>query len=158
VFHWVYAITHCRDYRKRFWPQLCFDFPRIPTPNSVHEFQKLKEQGEILARSHLRAARVTRSRSQLASCAGPTTIEIPWRYPRWETPDRLLLNRNHVWPEPIEIDVWRFQVGGYEVLARWLKQRRPRGLDVDDQAHFRQMVSTIRETLRTMSSLELLCW
>ena len=50
------------------------------------------------------------------------------------TPGRVYINKTQYF-EGIEPDVWEFQIGGYQVLHKWLKDRRGRKLSFDDLLH-----------------------
>ena len=48
--------------------------------------------------------------------------------------------------EGVEPEVWGFQIGGYQVCEKWLKDRRERKLSYDDISHYRKIVVVLRET------------
>jgi len=50
--------------------------------------------------------------------------------------------------------VWAFEIGGYQVLHKWLKDRRGRKLDYDDQRHYQQVVVALAETMRLMAEID----
>jgi hypothetical protein len=51
-------------------------------------------------------------------------------------------------------DVWAFEVGGYQVLHKWLKDRKGRVLDFDELEHYGKVVVALRETLRVMGEVD----
>lgn len=50
--------------------------------------------------------------------------------------------------------VWEFQVGGYQVLHKWLKDRKGRKLTYDDLDHYQKIVVALRETMRLMEEID----
>lgn len=56
--------------------------------------------------------------------------------------------------EGIEPEVWEFQIGGYQVLDKWLKDRKSRELSFDDVAHYSKVVVALRETMRLMDAVD----
>ena len=50
--------------------------------------------------------------------------------------------------------VWDFHVGGYQVLEKWLKDRRGRELSSDDLRHYQQIVVALAETIRIMAEID----
>jgi len=50
-------------------------------------------------------------------------------------------------------EVWEFHVGGYQVCAKWLKDRKGRKLPYDDLTHYQQIVSALAETIVLMETL-----
>ena len=54
----------------------------------------------------------------------------------------------------IEPQVWEFQIGGYQVLQKWLKDRKGRVLSFDDLFHYQKIVVALRETMRLMGEMD----
>jgi hypothetical protein len=54
----------------------------------------------------------------------------------------------------VEPEVWEFQVGGYQVCEKWLKDRRGRKLSYDDIQHYKKVVEALRETIRLMADVD----
>lgn len=56
--------------------------------------------------------------------------------------------------------MWTFQVGGYQVLDKWLKDRRGRLLTFDDLMHYQKIVVALQETIRLMAEIDaaILTW
>ena len=50
--------------------------------------------------------------------------------------------------------VWEFQIGGYQVLHKWLKDRRGRLLTFDDLLHYQKIVVALQETMRLMDEID----
>ncbi|MEK7073852.1 MAG: type ISP restriction/modification enzyme, partial [Patescibacteria group bacterium] len=44
-------------------------------------------------------------------------------------------------------EVWKYYIGGYQVLDKWLKDRTGRILLLDDQLHFRKVITALTETI-----------
>ena len=51
-------------------------------------------------------------------------------------------------------EVWEFQVGGYQVCDKWLKDRRGRQLSYDDLTHYQKMIVALKETIRLMEEVD----
>ena len=54
----------------------------------------------------------------------------------------------------IEPQVWEFQIGGYQVLHKWLKDRKGRKLTFDDLFHYQKIVVALKETIRLMGKID----
>ena len=50
--------------------------------------------------------------------------------------------------------MWAFHVGGYQVLDKWLKDRRGRQLSCDDLTHYRRVVVALRRTMQLMDEID----
>ncbi len=51
-------------------------------------------------------------------------------------------------------EVWNFHIGGYQVCAKWLKDRKGRTLTKDDLAHYQKIVIALTETIRLMAEID----
>ena len=51
-------------------------------------------------------------------------------------------------------EVWAFRVGGYQVCAKWLKDRVGRQLSYDDLTHYQRVVAALSETIRLMAEID----
>ena len=50
--------------------------------------------------------------------------------------------------------MWAFQVGGYQVCDKWLKDRRGRQLSYDELTHYQQVIVALKETIRLMVEID----
>ena len=60
VFHYIYAVLHSPEYRRRYADFLKSDFPRIPLPKKRYLFAKLSSLGSRLTDLHLMEADPTK--------------------------------------------------------------------------------------------------
>ena len=51
-------------------------------------------------------------------------------------------------------EVWDFQIGGYQVCHKWLKDRKGRTLSDEDIAHYQDIVVALNETTRIMAEID----
>jgi hypothetical protein len=51
-------------------------------------------------------------------------------------------------------DLWTYQIGGYQVLAKWLKGRKGRYLTSADTIHYFRVVTSLRETIRVQGNID----
>ena len=51
-------------------------------------------------------------------------------------------------------EVWEFHIGGYQVLEKWLKDRRGRMLTFDDLSHYQKVIVALSETIRLMAAID----
>jgi hypothetical protein len=81
-------------------------------------------------------------------------------YPKYTPPEpengregRVYINREQYF-EGIPPTVWAFEIGGYQVLHKWLKDRRDEVLSYDDLNHYQQVVAALQETIRLMAEID----
>ena len=56
--------------------------------------------------------------------------------------------------DEIKPEVWAFRIGGYQPMAKWLKDRKGRTLGFDDLTHYGRMVAALRVTIRLMGEID----
>ncbi|MCT7989257.1 hypothetical protein NG794_12845 [Laspinema sp. D6] len=68
---------------------------------------------------------------------------------------RIYINKQQYF-EGIPPEVWEFKVGGYQVLDKWLKDRKKakRSLSFDDILHYQRVVVALKETMQIMSEID----
>jgi hypothetical protein len=54
----------------------------------------------------------------------------------------------------IRPEEWEFHIGGYQVLQKWLKDRKARKLTADDLRHYQRIVVALRETIRLTAEID----
>ena len=73
--------------------------------------------------------------------------------PKQRPTSRVYINETQYF-EGIEPGVWEFQIGGYQVLHKWLKDRKGRKLSFDDLFHYQKIVVALKETMRLMEEID----
>jgi hypothetical protein len=51
-------------------------------------------------------------------------------------------------------DAWSYQVGGYQVLAKWLKDRKHRYLTADETQHYARIVTALSGTIALQTEVD----
>jgi len=183
VFYYAYAVFHSPTYRERYAEFLKIDFPRLPLTSDKELFARLVEKGKRLADLHLLRAtgqigdppafnipgsnEVARVR-YVEMADGRTGVSpVPKRpssdagAPTGGTPvvpkGRVYINKQQYF-EGVEPEVWEFQIGGYQVCQKWLKDRTikklGRSLNTNDITHYRNIVLALRETRQLMAEID----
>jgi hypothetical protein len=165
IFHYVYAVLHAPTYRSRYAEYLRSDFPRIPLPPDVATFRALAALGEKLVALHLLRDSALDEGAPAFPVSGSGLVEKP----RYEAPaltptplpqageglkgGRVWINKTQYF-EGIDPDTWAFRVGGYQVLEKWLKDRKGRTLGIDDIVHYRRVAVALRRTRELMRQVD----
>ena len=56
--------------------------------------------------------------------------------------------------EGIPEEVWQYQIGGYQVCDKWLKDRKGRMLSLDDIKHYCKVVTAIKNTIEVQKEID----
>lgn len=153
VFHYVYAVLHTPEYRKKYKEFLKIDFPRIPYPKDANSFRELVEKGAALVATHLLKSDAVTSAvetSDIATFAGATVVDKPMLKDGCVYFDKAKVFEN------VPGVAWNFYIGGYQPAQKWLKDRKGRTLSEDDIKHYRQIIHALLETDRLMKELSIL--
>ena len=54
----------------------------------------------------------------------------------------------------MQLEVWNFHVGGYQVCQKWLKDRKGRTLMFEDIQHYQLVVAALGETIELMEQID----
>jgi predicted helicase len=152
IFNYMYAVLHSPTYRSRYAEFLKMDFPRLPLTSNPELFQSLCSLGDGLVSLHLMEKQGKKITSY--PVAGDSAVEtVRYTEPQCETRGRVWINATQYF-DGVPKEVWEFHVGGYQVCAKWLKDRKGRKLTYDDLTHYQQIVSALAETIVLMENID----
>lgn len=150
IFDYVYAVLHSRHYRKRYKELLRIDFPHIPYPKDNEQLKTLAAIGEKLRRLHLLEDIPAGVNALGVSYLGQGS-DVVEKY-EWRDDAVYINDENHF--QGIPEEVWRFYIGGYQPMQKWLQYRKGRRLAPDDIIHYERMAYAINRTLQLMEKIE----
>ena len=150
IFHYIYAVFHSPTYRTRYAEALKIDFPRVPLTSDKGLFRKLAEKGAELVSLHLMESPALNKLITSYPVAGSDVVE---KVEYFDTLKRVNINKEQYF-EGVEPEVWEFHIGGYQVLDKWLKDRKGRKLTYDDQRHYQKIAVALKETMRLMQEID----
>lgn len=152
VFDYAYAVFHAPSFRERFVEFLKTDVPRVPFTRDKALFAALVKKGQALAALH--AMKSKHLDNFITDFPETGTNEIG--------KVTYVADEGRVWINPtqyfggVPADVWRFEIGGYVVCEKWLKDRKGRKLTYDDVQHWQRMIVAIRETMHLIGEIDAL--
>lgn len=153
VFHYIYAVLHSPEYRRRYADFLKSDFPRIPLTVDRTLFAALAGLGQRLAALHLMEAEGA-NMPAFPQTGGNRVDKVRYAPPSSAgEPGRVWINRDQYF-EGVESDTWAFAIGGYRPAEKWLKDRKDRILSFNDITHYRRICAALAETPSTMRQID----
>ena len=155
IFDYVYGILHDPVYCEKYEQYLCRDFPRVPIINKP---EKKRDEGEFyvseeLYREYVSAGERLR-KLHLMQIKAPAELAL-----EPNTPDdmevgaikykngALQLNANKR-ITGISQEVWKYQIGGHQVLDKWFKEHKGEALTIDSFTHIENIVGALDETIK----------
>ena len=163
VLAWIYAVFHSPGYREHYEAQLKLDFPRVPLPGGVDLFRKLAEAGhDLLALHLLESPKLGKPITTYTGPRNPEVGRVGWSDGTvWLDAGKTNAREGHRATKPSTIgfhgvpeEVWDFQIGGYLVCHKWLKDRKGRTLSDEDIAHYQKIVVALSETIQIMAEID----
>jgi predicted helicase len=153
VFDYIYGVLHSPHYREKYREFLKVDFPRIPFPKNVDDFEHFRACGNALRELHLMHAVPESS----VTFPNPGSMIVDYLRWEWNKDDgysgTLWINDEQCF-ENIPADAWTFYIGGYQPAQKWLKDRKGRALSFDDIEHYRRIIAVLTETKRIMDTID----
>lgn len=132
IFGYVYAVLNSGSYRQRYAKALRVDFARVPLPVTLEQFEKLSALGLTLVGIHLLRDKGKPPETPAYPKSGTDVVERAEFVPTGGAGrGSVFINENQYFG-PIARHVWEAKMGGYQVLDKWLKDRKGRKLSHDD--------------------------
>jgi predicted helicase len=150
IFHYAYAVFHSPTYRTRYAEFLKIDFPRLPLTSDIKLFRKLAAKGEELVGLHLMESPALSNFITEFPEKGDNTVEKV----RYTDNDRRVWINPKQYFQNVPKECWDFQIGGYQVCEKWLKDRKGRKLGYEDIEHYQKIVVALKETSRLMKEID----
>ena len=163
ILAWIYAVFNSPRYRECYESQLKLDFPRVPLPGSFELFRMLTETGhDLLAHHLLESPKLDEFVTNYTGPKNPEVSRVGWSDGTvWLDAGKTNAGESHRATKPGTIgfkcvpeEVWDFQIGGYQVCHKWLKDRKGRKLSDEDIAHYQKIVVALNETIRIMAEID----
>jgi len=150
IFYYIYAILHSQNYRDRYKEFLKGDFPRIPLTSNKKQFKILATLGEELVSLHLMESDSLTGPISAFDVSGSSVVEkvVYDDIKKW-----VFINNTQFFAD-VPKTVWEFQVGGYQVCQKWLKDRKTRKLSPTDVRHYQKIITTLHHTQQIMSEID----
>jgi predicted helicase len=150
AFAFIYGILHSPEYRTRYGNALRDSFPRVPGISNDILFRALITLGEQLMSLHLlESPSLDEPSAQYVGPAAPVLTKAFYE------PGIVFIDSARTsYFEGVSEATWLFEVGGYQVCDKWLKDRKSTVLSSEDIAHYLKIVTAISETIRIMAEID----
>jgi len=146
---YIYGIFYSNIYRETYAEFLKIDFPRVPFTADYDLFKKLGKLGRELADLHLLKSQALSP--PVARYQGSSDNDRVEKITYKEDEQRIYINKDKYF-EGIAPDVWNYHIGGYQVLNKYLKDRK--GRNMDDAPHYCRIVTALSKTLKIQKKID----
>jgi len=149
IFYYIYGVFYSNIYRETYAEFLKIDFPRVPFTADYNLFKKMGELGKELADLHLLKSPVLSP--PVAKYQGSADNDRVEKITYKEDEQRIYINKDKYF-EGIVLDVWNYHIGGYQVLNKYLKDRK--GRIMDDAPHYCRIVTALNKTINIQKKID----
>jgi type I restriction-modification system DNA methylase subunit len=149
ILYYIYGVFYSPAYRSTYAEYLRIDFPRVPFARSYAVFQNMAAYGQRLANLHLlKSPELDPPVCRYQGGGDHDTVEKVTYEP---ASGRVYINAGKYF-EGITPAMWSYQIGGYQVLMKYLKDRK--GRPMDDPRRYTLIATAIQCTIEIQSELD----
>jgi len=149
ILNYIYGVFYSNIYRETYVEFLEYDFPRVPFTAESALFQQMAALGQRLINLHLlRSPELEQPIARFEGQGEDLTITTPKYDPKT---NRVWINPTY-YLEGIPPEVWQYQIGGYQVLDKYLKGRKGRSLE--DPRHILRVATALAKTIEIQNEID----
>ncbi|MCD4745250.1 MAG: hypothetical protein K8R58_03020, partial [Bacteroidales bacterium] len=149
ILYYIYGILYSNVYREKYAEFLKIDFPRIPFTTDYELFGEIAKYGKQLSNLHLLKSELLNK--PLAKYQGIGENDRIEKIQYAENEQRIYIN-NEKYFEGITPEVWNYYIGGYQVLRKYLKDRKTRKMN--DPRHYCRVITAISKTVQIQKQID----
>jgi len=150
VFYYIYAVLYSPTYRTKYAEFLKTDFPRVAFTKDQRLFKKLADLGKKLVDLHL--LKSSALAKPICRFQGKENNRVEKQ--NYNPKERRVYINKAQYFEGVEPEVWKYQIGGYQVLDKWLKDRKTRILNTEDIKHYCGVVTALANTIEIQREID----
>lgn len=143
ILYYVYAVLFSEIYRRKYSDFFKTSFPRVPFTQNPKLFLRMSQLGKELVELHLMKSGLLNSPITKFEGQGDYLVKKP------EYNDKTLrvyINENQFF-DGLRPEVWNFEVGGYQVMFQWLKERRNCFLSLEEIRQYCKVATSVSRTI-----------
>ena len=148
VLAYIYAVFYSPIYRQKYAQELRTDFPRVPFAAEGDLFRQMVGLGQRLIALHLLDSPELDPPVVKYQGRGEDKIERVRYEPATQ---RVYINADRYF-EGIAPEMWEYPIGGYQVLEKYLKDRK--GRRMDDPVRYIRIATAIARTLDIQQQID----
>ena len=151
ILYYIYAVFYSNIYRKKYTEFLKIDFPRVPFTKNFGLFKKLAKLGEKLANLHLfKSSLLDFSIAKFEGEGDNFTVEKI----KYNSKIQCVYINKDKYFTGIYNALWEYYIGGYQVLNKWLKDRKNRKLSLEDIRTYAKIATALHHTISLQKEID----
>jgi predicted helicase len=153
IFYYIYAVLSSGIYRERYRDYLKVDFPRIPFTSDLELFKKLSRLGKGLAGVHLLKSGELDQTFSKFEVIGENVVKTPQFKPTTGGDGRVYTDETQYFSN-ISKELWEYEICGYQVLHKWLNDRKNSVLSTLDILHYTRICRALQLTVKFQQEID----
>jgi len=149
ILYYIYGVFYSNIYRETYAEFLKIDFPRVPFTSNYDLFIEMGKLGKELAALHL--LKSSKLDSPIAKYQGSGDNDRIEKVTYKEDEQRIYINKEKYF-EGVTPEVWNYHIGGYQVLRKYLKDRKDRMMD--DAPRYCHIVTALYKTIEIQKQID----
>ncbi len=149
ILFYIYGILYSNIYRETYLEFLKIDFPRVPFTANLKMFRKMSALGKEIADLHLLKSPALDP--PVAKYQGSGTNDRIEKIIYKEDDQRVYVNKEKYF-EGVAPEVWNYHIGGYQVLHKYLKDRK--GRNMEDAPRYCRIVTAVSKTIELQKNID----
>lgn len=149
ILYYIYGVFYSNIYRETYAEFLKIDFPRVPFTSEYNLFIEMGKFGKELANLHLlKSSELDLPITKYQGSGDNDRIEkVIYK----ENEQRIYINKEKYF-EGVTPEVWNYHIGGYQVLHKYLKDRKDRMMD--DAPRYCRIVTALYKTIEIQKQID----
>ncbi|MFK5976147.1 MAG: N-6 DNA methylase [Sulfurovum sp.] len=150
IMSYIYARLHSQKYRDKYFEFLKIDFPKVPLTRDKKLFFRYEKLGARLIDLHLLKEHREDKSIMINGLKGSRLVE------KITLEDDVLRLNSDIEISGVTKEIFAYEIGSYKVIDKWLKYRKKDKIELltDDLIHLKQMIISIKETMRIMVEID----
>ena len=149
ILYYIYAVFYSNIYREKYAEFLKIDFPRVPFTADYKVFSKMADFGQQLNDLHLMKSDLLNK--PIAKYQGKGDNDRIEKIIYSEEERKIYINKEKYFDNVSSV-LWNYQIGGYQVLQKYLKDRKDRNMD--DPRYYCRIVTAIDKTISLQNQID----
>lgn len=156
ILAYIYAVLYSPVYRERYQEYLKIDYPKIPLPGYLELFEALSLKGAELIALHTMSV-IPNSDIMLDFTEGADkslpSFVIEKMPAKQRFKDGILYLNADLCIKGIPNQVWKYMIGGYQVMDKWIKYRVGHECSRDELEHLQNIASVLWRTIEIQEEI-----
>ena len=153
ILGYIYTIMFSPTYREKYFEFFKIDFPKIPFTKDLKVFEKMSTLGLELIEHHLLKRGYAKKEKPVFEVEDRNKVD---GYFYDEKKQRLYINKVQYF-ERFPQSVWEYEIGGYQVIDKYLKSRKKLCLTYTEVEHVKKVSVSIVKTINLQKKIDKLC-